>query len=236
MERLFAMRRSFTLIELLVVVAIISILFAVLLPSLKTARDYGKQIQCANNLRQINCVFLSYASENNSFLVPFWEDQVYAYDKKLYTNTLSRQGYLPVKKWKDELSGNVILGIWRCPSVEDPKVFWGGGYGVNSGEGYGSAANHIVGRGTSTKMEQIRRPSQIWLIGDVGNYPGDSKTMPWVVCPLHTSWTALNAERVGSTRHPGKCSNVGFADGHAAKVAYADLMAGKDDIFAHYSK
>lgn len=46
-------RRAFTLIELLVVVAILSLLLAILLPSLRAARTQAKRAACANNVRQI---------------------------------------------------------------------------------------------------------------------------------------------------------------------------------------
>ena len=60
-------KKRFTLIELLVTIAIIAILASLLLPSLKTARDKGKQISCAGNLKSWGQAKLFYAGDYNGW-------------------------------------------------------------------------------------------------------------------------------------------------------------------------
>ncbi len=54
---------GFTLIELLVVISIIALLLAILMPSLRRARDYARRISCGSNSRQIMMAMSTYASE-----------------------------------------------------------------------------------------------------------------------------------------------------------------------------
>lgn len=60
----------FTLIELLVVIAIISILMAMLLPTLSQARETGRKIVCVGNLKQIGSAYLHYAEDYDAYLPP----------------------------------------------------------------------------------------------------------------------------------------------------------------------
>ena len=59
---------AFTLIELLVVIAIVSMLAALLLPSLQGAREQGYRVVCAGNLRQVGIATISYTGDNNDAL------------------------------------------------------------------------------------------------------------------------------------------------------------------------
>jgi prepilin-type processing-associated H-X9-DG protein/prepilin-type N-terminal cleavage/methylation domain-containing protein len=69
-NRTGARASGFTLIELLVIIAIIAILAALLLPVLSGARSRALNVQCMNNLSQLQICWHQYAMDNSEYLVP----------------------------------------------------------------------------------------------------------------------------------------------------------------------
>ncbi len=62
-----ARRRGFTLVELLVVIGVVSLLAAISLPAVQSARESSRRAACAVNLRQIGLALQAYAASANAF-------------------------------------------------------------------------------------------------------------------------------------------------------------------------
>jgi len=154
-----ARRRSpagFTLIELLVVVSIIALLLAILLPSLRAAKDQAKTVKCLANLHAIHLAMVCYAQENRGFLPPFdtyggWGFRCAPGRKtsnSVYPETQGVQAVLQSGYGPGEVMGNGLRrfvqgkpvylagdsNVWVCPSNPGPAEWanewasWGNSY------------------------------------------------------------------------------------------------------------
>lgn len=63
-------RFAFTLIELLVVISVISLLLAIILPCLQSAREHGQRIRCMANLYDIGHQIYLYSQNFDGKLIP----------------------------------------------------------------------------------------------------------------------------------------------------------------------
>lgn len=68
--------RGFTLVELLVCIAIVALLLSMLLPAVSKAREAGRKVVCASNLRQLSTGLNLYAGDHKSLYAPAAADFV----------------------------------------------------------------------------------------------------------------------------------------------------------------
>ena len=240
--------RSFTLIELLVVIAIIAILAAMLLPALSRAKAKAKGIQCASNLRQVGLAFTLYADD--------YRQQLPSLSNSTWPPGPTLPAGQPLKWWFQILSEAKYIpsvtqsnNVWRCPAVVDADIEAGvtSYFGV-AWEGYGPVEGTIIryaidpATGTalgSRKLTELRRPSQLWLMGDTGVPKSNGWPDKLPTGGYYTEITTkapdpvngwVSVKKQPACRHDQRAS-FSFCDGHVERWKWQDLRDNKSDVF-----
>lgn len=226
---------GFTLIELLVVISIVSLLIAILLPALGSARKSAQAISCLNNLKQIGIAEAVYENQTGFYTaarmgssgLTYWADrwemqlQRVAFDKGLPTS------------WGE--ANNMVRNDapFKCPSLQYRHTDWKS-YGHNSFEKLveTDAGGHLGPSKMTQKnyryavssqsVSSTHSTSKIIFISDSYNYiavyEGNYYDMHygathWYEIP--PSGTTLDAT---GFRHPHETKNTLFLDLHAEPV------------------
>lgn len=108
---------GFTLTELLVVMAVIGTLSSLLLPTLGSAKERARTIQCVNNLRQMGLAITLYAADFDDRLVPAeYNIKNGAEFEEGWATLLRNGGYLTAPTSPEYGRIADSKSVFRCPS------------------------------------------------------------------------------------------------------------------------
>lgn len=232
-------RRGFTLIELLVVVSIISLLIAILLPALGSARAAARRTQCLNNVRHITIATHIYANDNKLFMPPGGGSHIQSSWYPETADEISRNlgGF-------NESASHVALGAndrypatLRCP---DNYFNRGGFYGyanevtmhynLTTGGEFSSSRRSFYNSspGSWTKEPPIKvdqrraernpdKPFMDKVVSDYSSYRHSNVT--WRI--NHPGWRVDPDMNPASV--PGGGGNVGYLDGSAKWIQLVEM-------------
>ena len=222
------MRRfmAFTLIELLVVIAIIAILASLLLPALNSAKESGKRIACAGNLKQIASGGIVYQDDFAGYFTPAMKGGDWVSYVDSYASLLFNGNYVPKK------------GCFACPTITDYNAVWNiRGYGINAlnttyytGGGLRDGLMASVDTGGSSywmtpkKAQVVKSPSMVLSNMDVYQTAAAFSNTG----DLDTFTKGQNAFRHNSTM------NCSFVDSHIENFTRSRLYNYSPNVYARF--
>ena len=166
--------RGFSLVEMLVVIAIVSVLAAMLLPTVEGSLAAARDVQCRSNMRQIACAQALYAEDFKGY-ADGAENSILPYQR------LAERGYID-NPWPGGIAipqRTLPKGVWNCPSVvtridaglygydDAASAYMNANYGVGGFWYAGSYVTHYVPNACVTSNS----PQQWgWGYGEWGAY------------------------------------------------------------------
>jgi prepilin-type N-terminal cleavage/methylation domain-containing protein len=226
-----ARRNAFTLIELLVVIAIVSLLMAILIPSLSKARQLARVVVCQSNQRQLYLATMYYAQDWNGWLVP---------QKEAGNPTDAYSIYWGAKldPYLRKHSTKTVVHVGQCPDHIDAAEV-GRSYHYNFKMGHVShhappndiwTLVNVDGRRGSDKPNLNYKLSRLVLFfdGRGGNRPGST---PWYILCWGggQNWKADDTSQGVVCRHRGwRGANFFTAGGYAVFVATEPQWTGPE--------
>lgn len=107
---------GFNLIELLVVIAVMTILAALLLTALSSAKQKAKTTSCLNNLQQIGITMTIYAGDNHDYVLPAKRNAPDNTNDQSFVQIAFEAPSVKIAKSIDLDIQSNTSSIWTCPN------------------------------------------------------------------------------------------------------------------------
>lgn len=162
----FMQVRRFTLVELLVVIAIISILAALLMPSLFRAVTLARSSSCQNNLRMWALYLNAYSDQNNGC---FPDSASLAHGGASQAWGTCIETVMERTMASYGIGAGRSFGVWQCPEnkAQTRPMGYGNTEEINSYQPNGGLAapqEQCFG----VRVSAMRRPSKLYAMYDGG--------------------------------------------------------------------
>ncbi|MHC4244224.1 MAG: type II secretion system protein, partial [Planctomycetota bacterium] len=205
--------KAFTLIELLVVIAIIAVLMAILMPSLRAAKDQARRLHCVNNVKTLALGWFMYQDDNDGELVPGhtnpgqWVLRPSTGDTVEQKKQAIRDGLL-YPYVGDEVD------VYACPADQrenDPRNYTFRSFSIAGG----ANGENWNGYTQAKKYTDLRKPAIRYIFVEEID-PRGFNVGSWQMNPGPKTWVDPVA------MWHNQQSTLGYADGHAEMHRWLD--------------
>lgn len=230
-------RPAFTLIEVLVVVAIIALLIAIMMPSLRSARETSRRVVCEANVKQLSLAMLFHATDDKKGIYIYTtagdDDGLhYLYNRKYMPNAeiticpstrnvvnlTKRPGKQKIAETGATIAKHPDLAV-AARNREDSAG--GHSYEIFAWHGAGIFPSGLrYDESERISLPTTRKPHLQFIIVDSDQDPDNNGAGGEVL----GAWVYNNWPDQATNNHGKAGGNIGFLDGHAEWVTHRNWV------------